>query len=555
LDFFIYFLIEKKNMILLLSFLFVLLNIGLTKAQSRCIDSFPFYPPFCWQGPWPNNWDGSPAIPDTIIDHNIVTMPNSKKVGAWGNILIADTGNNRIVEINPGDNNTGPDYDERLQTTDFDAITFQIGYYVFNDVNPISDPNVPFPLKAAEPAPCNYEPDHSVNGPVWAAWIQPSVSFGNDQGDNAGLILAVVAGFDGCPDNRVRIFLVHYQNCYYGEYYDYGGNEGWTNTDYGYNRANCTRGLWSFGSRLPGPGLKELDHPTHAMQLRIDPNPGETPDLGEGEAVDDYSSIVCNDFGCEVIGCREVVDNYAYAPSNIVAYNGDILITDQGNNRILLVDFCTQEVEWMYGPKHGPAALKHPSMTQMLMSGNILIADTGNQRVVEITIQGMLVNQFVMQGASTPLMVSMVEIFNGENCNCGPDGHFCDFNACFVDAASFCQREYCYPRNIDFDTEMGSRLIVDSGNNTLLQYDKNGRLQFTHDGDFGKLVTAFRVMHKDFYLLTDQDKHTVSIWNKFKSVTVWRYSDLNRPSSAVMVGEETGISRSTYWSSWFWSWW
>ncbi len=70
--------------------------------------------------------------------------------------------------------------------------------------------------------------------------------------------------------------------------------------------------------------------------------------------------------------------------------NHDILITDQGNNRIIEVSLQKQIV-WSYGPKSGPGALSNPNSAELLPNGHILIADENNNRAIEITRAGNIV--------------------------------------------------------------------------------------------------------------------------------------------------------------------
>ena len=63
--------------------------------------------------------------------------------------------------------------------------------------------------------------------------------------------------------------------------------------------------------------------------------------------------------------------------------NGDYLITDQSNNRIIEVD-ANQNIVYQYGPKHGIGALNSPNSAELLPNGDILIADEGGNRTFEI---------------------------------------------------------------------------------------------------------------------------------------------------------------------------
>ncbi len=68
--------------------------------------------------------------------------------------------------------------------------------------------------------------------------------------------------------------------------------------------------------------------------------------------------------------------------------NGDVLITDQGNQRVIEVTPDLQIV-WQYG-QTGVAGskfnqLNNPNSAELLPNGNILIADESNNRVIEVT--------------------------------------------------------------------------------------------------------------------------------------------------------------------------
>lgn len=531
-----------------------------SRAQIRtgCEDfSFPFYPPLCFSGG--SNFEGFPAIPEHIVESNgHVTMPGNAHVGMWGNILIADTANNRIIEVNP-QQVLYPEGDDDIllnaETTDFPVITLQIGYSQFTASGIVPSPPLSSGLWAPNPAPCNYNQDHSVNGPVWATWLMSEAW--RIAGGHGGLLLAVVAGFDGCPDNRVRIFYIDFASCY--QHDDYGGNQGLLE-DYGFKRANCSRGLWSFGSRLPGKDLYSLDHPTHAMQLSFNNYFNQQNHNDDSDStVFDYSYFLFDDN--EEIGLARACIDETDGDGTSLRYS-DIMITDQGNNRILRVTFCTQQVLWSYGPARGPAALNAPTMTQQLMGGDIMIADPNNHRIVRITSAGQFVSNLILTPGSRPIMFGMIEQLSGTGCGCNIKGYNC--HACLSDlfdyeAGSnpdyeFCDHNYCYVRNIDFDKEMGSYVVVDATNNTLVQYNASGHVEFVYNPNFGEVVSAVRIMRSGFYLITDRKKHTVTVWDRVKHRVIWKYGDLNLPSSAVMVGEETGMTRSNFWTSflkWF----
>ena len=83
---------------------------------------------------------------------------------------------------------------------------------------------------------------------------------------------------------------------------------------------------------------------------------------------------------------------------------GNVLITDQANNRIILVD-SNQHVLWSYGPTSGAGALNSPNSAEILPNGHILIADENNNRTLEITLSGQIVQQ-ISRGLSVVAFAS-----------------------------------------------------------------------------------------------------------------------------------------------------
>ena len=73
-----------------------------------------------------------------------------------------------------------------------------------------------------------------------------------------------------------------------------------------------------------------------------------------------------------------------------------LLITDQGNNRVIEVDRATKGVVWQYPPAHATTEqmLNGPNSAERLANGHTLIADEGGNRVVEVTSEGDIVWQY-----------------------------------------------------------------------------------------------------------------------------------------------------------------
>ena len=69
--------------------------------------------------------------------------------------------------------------------------------------------------------------------------------------------------------------------------------------------------------------------------------------------------------------------------------NGNVLITDQGNERIIEVQRSDNSIVWQYGQNGvvgiGRNQLSNPNAAELLPNGHILISDENNNRAIEVT--------------------------------------------------------------------------------------------------------------------------------------------------------------------------
>lgn len=81
--------------------------------------------------------------------------------------------------------------------------------------------------------------------------------------------------------------------------------------------------------------------------------------------------------------------------------NAHVLITDQGNNRIIEVNLQKQIV-WQYpGPNTNASdQLNSPNSAELLGNGHILISDENNNRAIEVTRGDVIVKQFTAGGTA-----------------------------------------------------------------------------------------------------------------------------------------------------------
>ena len=82
----------------------------------------------------------------------------------------------------------------------------------------------------------------------------------------------------------------------------------------------------------------------------------------------------------------------------------NVLITDQGNDRIIEVNY-NKEIVWQYpgGNTNASDQLNAPNSAELLANGHILIADQGNNRALEVTTADEIVNTFTAGGTVNTL--------------------------------------------------------------------------------------------------------------------------------------------------------
>ncbi|MGH9642955.1 MAG: hypothetical protein ACRD3Q_11050 [Terriglobales bacterium] len=231
-----------------------------------------------------------------------------------GNILIADQFNNRVLEVNPANNEI---------------------IWSFGDGSNVAGPT-------SVVAPNDIQRVRSMSL-VAGTGAPPGSEPGCD---------------NGCPDNRVMLI-------------NKGGHIVWQ-----YGQAGVT-----------GSGFNQLNTPVQNTYL---PN----------------HDILITDQGnqrvIEVTRQRHIVWQYGMtgvsgsgfnqlnSPNSAeLLDNGDILMADEGNNRVIEVD-RNMNIVWSYGSPDG-SELNAPAFASRLPNGNTLICDGGNNRVLEVTSEGEVV--------------------------------------------------------------------------------------------------------------------------------------------------------------------
>ncbi len=158
--------------------------------------------------------------------------------------------------------------------------------------------------------------------------------------------------------------------------------------------------VWRFGTGSNQPGPHTIIGTNDAQRIGdftlmagTGIPPGGTPDCPNGCAdnrvilVDPAGTIVWQYGKAGVTGSGP---NELNTPvQNTFLTNFDVLITDQGNQRVIEVDPFTNKIVWQYGTTGvsgcGDNQLNSPNSAELLANGHILIADENNNRVIEVT--------------------------------------------------------------------------------------------------------------------------------------------------------------------------
>jgi hypothetical protein len=276
---------------------------------------------------------------------------------------------------------------------------------------------------------------------------------------------------------------------------------------------------WSFGRGGPSqcvPSADTVIAPNDAERL----GDGLTLIVGTGTgACPDNRVIVVEEDGRIVFqygqaGVAGAGPNQLNVPVfAIQTGDGDFLITDQANNRIIKVNL-NKQILYKYGPASGLGALNNPNSAELLQNQHILIADENNSRVIEIdpAQQNKIVFQY-KQGLNIVAFASRL-------------------------------------RN-------GNTLIADSGNNRILEINKAKQVVFDYatnaapDSNPNPNPTGAVRLKDGNTLIADQFNDRVIIITPEKQI-IFQYgttnvvgngrNQLNAPYSAVAICDYTGLT-------------
>jgi hypothetical protein len=195
-----------------------------------------------------------------------------------------------------------------------------------------------------------------------------------------------------------------------------------------------------------------------------------------------------------------------------------VMITDQGNQRVIVVD-RRHRIVWQYGTTgvggNGPNQLNDPNSAELLQNGNILIADENNNRAIEVNTDFQIVKQFTAGGT--------------------------------LNGVAFASR-----------LSSGNTLITDSNNNRVVEVDPNDAIvwQYATNTEPGSnpnpLPTRAVRLKNGNTLISDQFNQRVIEVTQAKQI-VFQQGQLNNPGNganqlngpydAKKIGDYTGQTR------------
>jgi sugar lactone lactonase YvrE len=194
-----------------------------------------------------------------------------------------------------------------------------------------------------------------------------------------------------------------------------------------------------------------------------------------------------------------------------------VMITDQGNQRVILVNL-RGEIVWQYGTTgvagNDPNELNNPNSAELLANGHILIADESNNRVIEITPASNIVKTFTAGGT--------------------------------ISGAAFASR-----------LSDGDTLISDAGNNRIVEVDSDDNVVWQYVTNTGpgsnpnpQPTRGIRLRNGDT-LISDQFNNRVIEVTKAGDIVFQQgvtnvggngFNRLNGPYDAKQIGDFTGLT-------------
>ncbi|MBC7543860.1 MAG: PQQ-binding-like beta-propeller repeat protein [Candidatus Sericytochromatia bacterium] len=167
--------------------------------------------------------------------------------------------------------------------------------------------------------------------------------------------------------------------------------------------------------------------------------------------------------------------------------NRQVLVADTGNNRIVVVDIESADIIWQTAPALG---LNAPRAASRLANGNVLIADTGNRRIVEVAADHRVVWQWQDDNV-LQVPTSCERLDNGNTLITDRASHVViEVNPAgtvvwtygHLGSSSKSAGFLSHPEHASRRTS-GHTLIVDGRNHRILDVDAGGTVAWSYSGE------------------------------------------------------------------------
>ena len=219
--------------------------------------------------------------------------------------------------------------------------------------------------------------------------------------------------------------------------------------------------------------------------------------------------------------------NQLNTPVQATFVSGDngasVLITDQGNSRVIQVSLSTHKIIWQYGttgsPGIGANQLSNPNSAELLPNGDVLIADENNNRAIEVTHS-----------------LAIVRTWSG------------DYGTGTVISG------------VAFASQLpnGNILLTDSNNNRVLEIDGNNKVAWSYStadpaGNASPLPTrAIRLRNGDTLISDQFNDRVIDVDHGTPATIIRQWGTLNVPGfgrnafnapyDAKVIGDYTGLT-------------
>jgi outer membrane protein assembly factor BamB len=206
--------------------------------------------------------------------------------------------------------------------------------------------------------------------------------------------------------------------------------------------------------------------------------------------------------------------------------NGHVLITDQGNGRIIEVRRTDNAIVWQYGQNgvigNGQNQLNNPNAAELLKNGNILISDENNNRAIEVThtTPSKIVATFTVQGTASGVAFAS-RLSNGHTLITDSN------NARIVEVDSHDNPVWQYVTNTRAGSNpapLPTRAVRLANGHTLISDQFNDQVIEITTTTHPVIVTSYGTINTPGFSLTDT-------------------SVMNAPYSAYVIGDYTGLTR------------